>query len=152
MEADVSFLLNTLQNIKTVEINGVGLIRVRKLGTGEELTLSLKMRRADKITEELIELSKRRLDSSTPEGMKSVKRVNKRVDSLSEELIELKKFQYDAYKACLSDESNGKVVDIIMDTLSEEARAAFLRQVFGAKNQVESQEAIKPDEGSDKDA
>ena len=144
--ADISISLNTIQNIKTVHIKGVGVLNVRKLGAGEELDLSFKLRRLNKIVGELNAIDLTKFNSRKPGDLKKITKLSEKIDLLSEEASEIKRAEFDIYKRCLSDDEGGKVVDVIMNTLSDEERAELYRQVFGENKPIESPNVLKADE------
>lgn len=144
--ADISLSLNNIQNIKTVNIEGVGVLKVRRLGAGEELDLSAKLRRLVKVIEELNKIDFTSLDATNPEDFKKISQLTTKAEALSEEATEIKKFEFETYKRCLSDDDGGKVVDVIMNTLTESERAELFNQIFGDKKPVDAPDTVQPDE------
>lgn len=141
--ADISLSLNNIQNIKTVNIEGVGVIRVRRMGAGEELDLSNKLRRLGKIIDELSAIDFTKHDASKPEDLKKIAKLAKRAEALSDEVTDIKRFEFDTYKRCISDDKNGEVVDLIMNTLTEDERTALFKEIFGIKKPVEAPDPVK---------
>jgi len=138
--SEITISLNNIQNIKTVNIEGHGAIHARKLGSGEELDLSAKMRRTGKIIEELSAIDFTKFNTGKPEDLKKVTKIANRAEELSDELEAIKRFEFNTYKNLLSDDKNGKVVDVIMNTLSEKERAALFDQIFGEIKVLETPE------------
>jgi len=151
MEADVNVALNNIQNIKTVNIEGVGTLKVRRMGAGEELDLSRKLRRLGKVIDELSALDFTKYNPSKPEDLKKINKLTKKAESLSEELSEIKKFEFETYKRCMSDDSDGRVVDVIMNTLTDTERAKLFKIVFGKTKQIDTPGSVKPEEKEDID-
>lgn len=146
--AEFSITLSSIKNSKTVEIKGLGMLTARKLGSGEELELSAKMRRTGKIIDELSKTDFSKLDTSKPEHLKIVQRMAKKFDSLTNELDAIKIFEFNTYKSLLSDDKDGAVVDVIMSTLTDEERAKLFKMIFGEVDQINSPEATVDAEGS----
>ena len=149
MSSEVNISLNNIQNIKTVNIKGVGVVRVRRLGAGEELDLSLKLRRLGKLVRELSKIDFMQFDSAKPEDLKKIEKLNKRVDAISDEIAAIKTFELQTYKRCFSDDKNGEIVDLIINTLSEEERVEFFKQIFGAKKEIDVAEPLTPEEAEE---
>lgn len=131
--ADFQIALQNIQNIKTVDIEGVGLFRVRKLGAGEELDLSSKLRRLLDISKKLQALKLDEIDASTEEGQAKFAAVSETVDKYSEEISQIKKFELETYKKCFMDENNGENVDFLINSLSDEERTKLFDMIFNVK-------------------
>jgi len=136
--ADITISLGNIQNIKTVEIEGLGILKIRKLGSGEDLDLSFKQRRMNKLIDELTSISFVGLDARKPKDVKKIDSLAKKADSIQEEISEIKKSEFELYKSLLSDDKGGKVVDVIMNTLNDKERAEIFNIAFGVKKQVEA--------------
>lgn len=141
--ADISISLNNVQNVKTVNIEGLGVIRARRLGSGEELDLSTRMRRTGKILDELSAMDFTKFDTSNPEELKKLKRLTKRAELLSDELDDIKRFEFNTFKRCMSDEKDGEVVDVIMNTLTDRERGELFKQIFGVVKQIDAPDTEK---------
>lgn len=138
--SDISISLSNIHNVKNVLIEGLGSFKVRKLGAGEELDLSDRLRRLNKIIMELqnIDFDKLKVDDvPTDEQMGKVDKLQKRIQKLTDEINEIKRFELETYKRCFEDTNDGKNVDILLDSLSEDDRAALFTQIFDAPKQVE---------------
>lgn len=140
--AGISIALANIQNIKTVNIEGLGTLYVRRLGAGEELDLSSKLRRLGKLIDELSKIDLSKYDLAKPDDVKRVKKMSARVDEISDEIQGIKAFEFKTYKKCLSDDKNGEVVDVIMNTLTDQERSALFKQIFGEPTQVELDETV----------
>src|SRR5690606_36906241 len=121
--ADISISLSNIQHVKTVNIEGLGVLKVRKLGAGEDLDLSFKQRRLGKLIEELSKIDFTSLDTSKPSDIKKIEKLAKKAEALGDEIAEIKKFEFETYKRLLSDDKNGEIVDVIMNTLTDQERA-----------------------------
>jgi len=150
MESEVSISLNNIQNIKTVNIVGIGVVRVRKLGAGEELDLSAKTRQLGKLVAELSDMDFTKFDANKPEDVEKLSELSKRAEAIADEIEDIQKFEFDTFKRCFSDDENGKVVDVIMNTLTNEERGELFKQVFGRKKQVDVPAAVTPEKEADK--
>lgn len=148
--ADISIALNNVQNVKTVNIEGLGVLTVRKLGAGEDLDLSSKMRRLGKVIDELSAIDFSKLDARKPEHLKIIEKESKRAEALSDELAEIKRFEFNMYKRCLSDDQGGKVVDVVMNTLTEQERAALFMEIFGENRKLDVPDVVKPETEDEK--
>lgn len=150
MDTDTSISLNNIQNIKTVNIEGVGVVKVRRLGAGEDLDLSTKLRRLGKLIDDLNTFDFTKYDAKKPDDLKEIEKLAKKAEAISDEVAEIKKFEFETYKRCLSDDEGGAVVAIIMNTLTEIERAELFKQIFSAKKQIESPEITLADETEEK--
>lgn len=148
--ADISISLSNIQNIKTVNIEGLGVFRVRKLGAGEELDLSIKMRRLMTILTTLQRIDIQSFDSITDEGKSRLAKQEKHIDKLSNEITDIKRFELNTYKQCFSSDEDG-AVDSLINGLSDEERTELFNQIFGAKKYIDTPELVKPDETKDSD-
>ncbi len=144
--AEISISLNSIQNIKTVNIEGLGVLHIRKLGSGEDLDLSFKQRRVNKLIDELSNISFVGLDATNPDDIKKIDKLAKKADAIQEEISQIKKDEFDIYKRLLSDDKGGKVVDVIMNTLTPKERAEIFNIAFGEKKQVETSDPVTPEE------
>lgn len=129
--ADFSIALNSVRDTRTVNIEGLGVLTARKLGSGEELQISADYRRMGKILDELKGMDFKKFDTSKPEHLKIVKRMAKRADEIGDELEAIKLREFNTYKNLLSDDQGGKLVDIIMNTLTEKERSELFKRIFG---------------------
>jgi len=139
---DISISLNNIQNIKTVNIEGVGIVKVRRLGSGEELDLSSKIRRLGKLIDELSRIDFTVLDANKPEDLAKITKLTRRVEELSDEISAIKESEFEVYKKCFTDDEGGRIVDIIMNTLSEQERAELFRQIFGDVKELDTPDNI----------
>lgn len=129
--AELSISLSNVQNIKTVNIEGLGVFKVRRLGPGEEYDLSIKRRRLMKISQEMVKI-KQEIDgaSTDPEkealALKSLDRINK----LSDEIADIQKYELDAYKRCFTDEADGKNTEKLINSLTSDERLKLYSLIF----------------------
>ena len=144
--ADVSISLSNIQNIKTVNIEGLGLVKARKLGAGEELDLLFKQRRLGKILEELDSLDFTKIDTSKKSGINKAKELSDRIDKLTSEIEEIKKFELETFRRCFTDDKNGEIVETLIQTLTEEERMALFKEIFGERKTLEVPDTTEPDE------
>lgn len=144
--ADISISLNSIQNIKTVNIEGLGVLKIRKLGSGEDLDLSFKRRRVNKLIDELSAIDFTSLDTKKPSDLKKMERLSKRADAIQDEIAETKASEFEIYKRLLSDDKGGAVVDVIMNTLTDAERAEIFHIAFGEKKPLEAPEHVVNDD------
>lgn len=146
---DFTIALSSIQNTRTVNIEGLGVITARRLGSGEELELSAKSRRLGKIFDELGSMDFTKFDTSKPEELKELKKLTDKAEKLSLEVEEIKRFEMTIYRGLLSDDKGGKVVDVIMNTLTDQERGELFKQIFGKPAQVDAPDTQTPEENSD---
>jgi len=146
---EISISLNSIQNIKTVNIEGLGVLHIRRLGSGEDLDLSFKQRRINKLVDELTAIDFVGLDATNPDDIKKIDKLAKKADAIQEEISQIKKDEFEVYKRLLSDDKGGKVVDVIMNTLTARERAEIFNIAFGEKKEIEAPDTATPQDGSD---
>lgn len=141
---EITISLSDIQNIKTVNIEGLGVLKIRKLGSGEDLDLSVKRRRINKLVDELDSIYNRMglLDLKKPSDEKKFDKLSKQAEELGDEISEIKRYEFETYKRLLSDDKNGAVVDVIMNTLSDKERAEIFNIAFGEKKIVETPDLV----------
>lgn len=145
--SEITISLNNIQNIKTVNIDGAGLLHIRRMGSGEDLDISFKRRRINKLIDDLNRIDFTGLNVNKEADLKKMEKLSSRAESISNEIAEIKQSEFDIYKRLLSDDKNGEVVDLVMNTLTEKERAKLFLIAFGEKTIVETQDAVKPDDG-----
>lgn len=145
--SDLRIALNSIRNVKNVYIEGIGGFTVRKLGAGEELDLSDKMRQLGAILKELQDIN---LSSFDTKDAKKLKKLQDRADVLSKKVGEIQRFELQVYKKCFEDDNNGKNVDILLNSLSVEDRANLFKTIFNPFGTVDTEETdevedVKPE-------
>jgi hypothetical protein len=149
--AELSISLSNIQNIKTVNIEEIGVFKVRKLGAGEELDLSIKMRRLVAIAKELKTLDISNIDASTPEGLARFNEHSEIIDKYSEEIANIKKYEIEIYKGCFTDDGNGEKVDFLINGLTDDERGELFKRIFDIPKIIDTPEAlVLPVEPKDK--
>lgn len=128
--ADISLSLKSIQNTRTVNIEGEGVLTIRKLGSGEDLDLSVKRRRMNKLIDELNSIDFSGLDVAKKADLKKLETLSKKAEAIQEEIAQIKLFEFELYKSLLSDDKDGKVVDLVMKTLSDKERAVIFNRAF----------------------
>ena len=130
--ADITISLSNVHNIKRVHIDEIGDFEVRKMGAGEELDLSDKLRRLNEIIEELgaIDFDKINIKNPTKKDIKAMEGLTKKADSLMEEINEIKRFELETYARCFNDNADGVNTKKLLDSLSDEDRAELFKQIF----------------------
>jgi hypothetical protein len=144
--ADISISLNNIRNTKEVLIEGIGAFTVRKLGAGEELDLSSKMRRLGVILNELQAIDFTKHDPNTEEGIKELDKIRKRATKLSDEVSEIQKFELSVYKRAFESHNKPEDVDTLLDQLSIEDRSNLFKQIFETKIIESPEESEQEDE------
>lgn len=143
MADTVSISLNNIQNIKTVKIDGLGVFKVRKLGAGEQLDLSDRLRRLNQLIIQLDNMDFEQFDTGKPPTEKQRKELLKmqnKASAMMDEVNEIKKFEFATYKRCFQDNKNGKKVDELFNILSDEDRGELFRQIFEPPKPIEAPE------------
>lgn len=141
MSAELRISLNNIRNVKNIFIEGLGAFTVRKLGAGEELDLSDKMRRLSAIFRELQSLQL--TDEKNPEALKEAQ---DKAETLSAEVAEIQRFELDMYKRCFEDDNDGKNVEKLLNSLSIEERSNLFKSIFNPLPDLELPEATQPGE------
>lgn len=140
--AEFSISLSDIQDIRTVEIKGLGDLNIRKLGSGESLDISRKSRRMNELFNELEKMDFASPDIKKPSDVKKLEKLSKRAEEIGEEIADIQTSEFEVYKRLLSDNKNGAVVDVIMNTLTDKARAEVFKIAFGEKKPIETPEAV----------
>lgn len=128
--SDVNISITNIRKTKRVLIEGIGTFTVRKLGAGEELDLSDKLRRLGDILTELKAIDFTKYESATEEHVKELNAIRKRAEKLTKEVHQIQRFELDTYTKCFTDDNDGKDVKILLDTLSAEDRSALFQTIF----------------------
>lgn len=130
--ADITISLSNVHNIKRVKIDPIGVFEVRKMGAGEELDLSDKLRRLNEIIEELtaIDFNKINMNKPTKKDIKAMEALTKKADALMEEINDIKRFELETYSRCFNDNADGVNTKKLLDSLSDEDRAELFKQIF----------------------
>lgn len=128
--ADISISLNNIRNTRTLFVEGIGGFTVRKLGAGEELDLSDKLRRLGVILNELQAIDFSKFDQTKQEDVKKLQKIQKRAEVLSDEINEIQRFQLETYKRCFTADEEPKKVDELINQLSIEDRSNLFKQLF----------------------
>lgn len=131
---DVTISLSNIRNVKNILIEGLGEFKVRKIGAGEELDLSKRLRRLRAIINELntINTDELRKKNPTEEEKDRLNKLLERTSMLMDELGEIKEFEYETYVRCFDDGGTG-ITKELLSTLSEEALANLFKQIFEPK-------------------
>lgn len=132
--AELSISLSNVQNIKTVNIEGLGVFKVRRLGPGEEYDLSIKRRRSLQIVKEMTKI-KKEMDSIVNEAEKeayAVKVLHK-IDKLEDENATIQKHELDTYKRCFTDDADGKNTEKLINSLTQDERLKLYSMIFDQK-------------------
>lgn len=146
--ADITISLSNVHNVKKVHIDEIGDFKVRKMGAGEELDLSDKLRRLNEIIEELNDLDFTGINLAKPtkKDITELKRLTNRSEKLMEEINVIKRFELEAYAKCFDDGGDGSKTKELLDSLSDEDRSALLNAIFGKAKIVEvPEEPVAPE-------
>lgn len=141
--ADITISLSNIHNTKSVLIEPLGEFKVRKLGAGEELDLSKKLRRLSKIIDLLdaIDYESLRKKKPTKEDRAEMEKISSKADKLMLEINEIKEFELMTYRRCFDDGVGGKKSDELFKSLSAEERTELFRQIFNPTVLAEEVEA-----------
>lgn len=140
--ADISISLNNIRNTRTLYVDGIGGFTVRKLGAGEELDLSDRMRRLGIILKELQSIDFTKFDQTKTEDLKELEKIRKRAEKLSDEVNEIQRFELETYKRCFTADKDPKKVDVLINQLSIEDRSNLFKQMFDPIVPVEAPESV----------
>lgn len=145
--ADITISLSNVHNVKKVRIDPIGTFEVRKLGAGEELDLSDKLRRLNEIIEELntIDFSKINIINPTKKDAIKMRRAAKRAEDLMEEINEIKRFELESYERCFKDNNGGKDTKELLDSLTDEDRAELFKQIFSPAKVLKKKDVNLPE-------
>lgn len=128
--SEINISITNIRKTKRVLIEGIGTFTVRKLGAGEELDLSDKLRRLGAILDELKAIDFSKYENATEEHIAELNAIHKRADKLTKEIHQIQRFELDTYAKCFSDDNGGKDVKVLLDTLSAEDRSALFQTIF----------------------
>lgn len=142
--SDLRISLNNIRNVKKVYIDGIGGFTVRKLGAGEELDLSDKMRRLGEILKELQAIDFTKYDVSKEDDKAELEAISKHADTLTQEVSQIQRFELETYKQCFEDDQDGKNVDKLLDSLSAQDRANLFNEIFNPVQAVEPPQPLEP--------
>lgn len=131
--AEISISLSNVQNIKTVNIEGLGVFKVRRLGPGEEYDLSTKRRRLTKIADEMVKIKAEidKLDDAAKEAYAQSELP--KIDKLSDEIAQIQMNELDVYKRCFTDDDEGKKTNELINMLTADERMKLYSQIFDEK-------------------
>lgn len=128
--AELTISLSNIQNIKTVNITGLGVFRVRRIGPGEEYDLSMKRRRLVKIAAEMVRLKSDMDKLSGAEREEFASKALPQIDKLSNEIVDIQKYELDTYKRCFTDDDNGKKTEELINSLTVDERLKLYSLIF----------------------
>lgn len=150
--ADLTIGLNNIKHFKTVKIEDIGVFRVRKLGSGEELDLSRESRKLTKLLTELNSMNIGNINLKTKKGQAELKKKETRITEITDEMNRIKEFELDTYRQCFEDENNGKDVDKLIKLLTDEERLDLFRQIFDPPIIVKTPETAESEDSTTKEA
>lgn len=134
--SDITISLSNIQNIKTVNITGLGVFKVRRLGAGEEYDLSTKRREIAKAVREMMKInSDMNLITDEAEQEKFATKNLPKIDKLQQKVSRLQNEELEAYKRCFTDDNGGKNTDKLIDILSPEERVKLYEAIFNPKEE-----------------
>ena len=142
--ADIQISLHDIQEYKTVEIEGVGDFKVRKLSAPESLDLRVKERRAAEIVAKMygtgINKYKNKTDDElTDEDHVAIDSISKTIESYSKEIEEIATYKMSLNKSRFEDVNGGDAVEKLFATLSDEGIEKIFTAVF-AEHKMEATE------------
>lgn len=152
--ADISISLNNIRNTKTLFVEDLDAsFVVRKLGAGEELDLSDKMRRLGVILGELQSIDFTGFDLTKEEDIKELEKIRKRASKLSDEVNDIQRFELETYKRCFTSEKGEEMVSKLLNELSVDDRSNLFKQLFDTVKPLETKEdatnAVVPESDSE---
>lgn len=145
--ADIQISLHDIQEYKTLEIEGAGEFKVRKLSAPESLDLQAKERRAAIILSEMyasgINEFKDKPDSElTVEDNAKIEVIKNKIESYGTEIDEIKAYKQKVNKGRFEDLAGGDAVDKLFATLSDDGIEKIFEAVF-AEHKIDVKEETK---------
>lgn len=148
--AELTISLSNVRNVKRVHIDEFGDFKVRKMGAGEELDLSDKLRRLNEIIEELnlLDFKHVNIKNPTKKDIAELSRLTKRSEAFMDEINDIKRYEIATYARLFDDGGDGSKTQELLSSLSDEDRAELLKRIFEPAKIIEkSAEPIAPIEG-----
>ena len=126
MATDFSISLADVQNIKTVELTGLGVIKVKKLDSSVGFTIKDGEFRMMKLSVQMNQLGKSIQELSAEEQEAQADSLVKSMDKPLEEIKAIREYEKQAYDDAFSDDDGGKIVS----KLTTDEKKAIYRKVF----------------------
>src|SRR6478736_5683739 len=102
--SDLQISLKNIRNTKSLYVEDMKTtFQVRRLGAGEELDLSKKLRRLNEIMIELQSIKIEPKDNPTEEETKALEKVAKKIQKLSDEISEIKEYEFNTHVKLFDD-------------------------------------------------
>lgn len=126
--ADITASLSTVRQSKTIMLDGFGEFELRQMGSNEELNLSIKRRRLNKIVDETEKIisSLKEIENSKDPNEKKVKTLLAEAEALGDEAIEIREQIDKSFKACFTQIKGQPDIYGFIDTLTETERMKLL--------------------------
>lgn len=141
---DISISLNNIRKTRSLYVEDLGVaFTVRKLGAGEELDLSDKMRRLGEILKELKGIDFAKYNTTKEEDIKELEKISKRAAKLSDEINDIQRFELATYKRCFSDDANGENVTKLLNSLTVQDRSELFNQVFDTVKPIDTPKSVE---------
>ncbi len=126
MATDFSIALADVQNIKTVELTGLGVIKVKKLDSSAGFTIKDGEFRMMKLSVQMNQLGKSIQELSAEEQEAQADSLVKSMDKPLEEIKAIREYEKQAYDDAFSDDDGGKIVS----KLTPDEKKAIYGKVF----------------------
>jgi len=126
MATDFSIALADVQNIKTVELTGLGVIKVKKLDSSVGFTIKDGEFRMMKLSVQMNQLGKSIQELSAEEQEAQADSLVKSMDKPLEEIKAIREYEKQAYDDAFSDDDGGKIVS----KLTPDEKKAIYGKVF----------------------
>ena len=126
MATDFSISLADVQNIKTVELTGLGVIKVKKLDSSVGFTIKDGEFRMMKLSVKMNQLGKSIQELSAEEQEAQADSLVKSMDKPLEEIKAIREYEKQAYDGTFSDDDGGKIVN----KLTTDEKKAIYGKVF----------------------
>lgn len=140
----ISIALSSLTDVYSVNVEGLGVIHIKKESSNQGLKTSENVRDIFKLQDEAKALQKKieKLikDGKTEEDVEIEKLNSKAVEKL-DKISEIRKSEHDMRKARMSDDEGGSLVDKLYDLASDEDIARLFALADGRLEETQDGEA-----------
>ena len=143
--ADIQISLHSIQEYKTVSIEGVGDFKIRKLSAPESLDLRVKERAAAEIVSKMYSTGINKYkgktdDQLTEDDLSNIEEINKTIEGLSKEVEQIAAYKLNVNKSRFEDINGGDAVEKLFSTLSDEGIQKIFEAVFEDKTDLREAE------------
>lgn len=132
---DINISIGAIVGEKSVMIDGLGEVKIRRRGSNEDLDASLRMKRQARLIDELnaVDLGKFSLkegENHTEEMLNELNGVTKRLEEINESIENTEKEDIASYASLLTDDNNGKTVKKLMSIIDRDGMRLLYNSAF----------------------